>query len=389
VVKVILKKHEAERIEHFHPWVFDNEVKRIEGIFSPGDIVDVYSHDHHFLGRGYINPRSKILVRLLTRQEEEINRAFFERRLAAAWQSRLKLLPDTNSCRVVFGEADFLPALVVDKFADYLSIQTLALGIDKYKDVIASLLDEMLKPQGIYERNDAQVRTREGLAEQKGFLKGPFPTEIVIRENELKMLVDIDAGQKTGYFLDQRENRAAIRPYVQGARVLDAFSYTGGFALHAALYGACAVTAVDSSEPALDWLRRNADLNALGGKIACRTANVFDLLREYEQQGADFDVIILDPPAFAKSRAALATAYRGYKEINLRALKLLTPGGFLITCSCSHYMEEPLFLSMLSDAAADARRPLRIIEIRGQAKDHPLLSGFAESRYLKCVIAQA
>jgi len=387
MTKVILKKGEEERIQMGHPWVFDNEVKSIDGSFDPADIVDVYDFKNRFLGRGYINPKSKILIRILTRQQEEINKEFFRKRIIDAWEYRKKLV-DTSSCRVIFGEADLLPALIVDKFGDYLSIQTLSLGIEKYRDIIIELLDEILQPNGIYERNDVKIREKEGLKQQKGFIKGPFDTTVQIQENEVKMWVDIENGQKTGYFLDQRENRAALKPLVKDARVLDTFTHTGGFALHAAYYGAKEVTAVDISEHAVEYVKRNAELNGLQHKIKGVVGNVFDVLKDYQVNNEKFDVVILDPPAFCKNKSALEGAYRGYKEINLRAMKILNPGGFLVTCSCSHYMYPGLFMEMIQDAARDAKRIVRQVEFRTQAKDHPVLYGNDESMYLKCVILQ-
>lgn len=387
MAKVIMKKGEEERIQMGHPWVFDNEVKNIEGDFEPADIVDVYDFKNRFLGRGYINPKSKILVRIMTRQQEDINREFFRKRITEAWNYRKKMV-DTGSCRVIFGEADFLPALIVDKFGDYLSIQTLSLGIEKYKDMIVELLDEIIEPKGIYERNDVKIREKEGLEQKKGFIKGPFDTTVQIRENEVKMWVDIENGQKTGYFLDQRENRAAIKPLVKGARVLDTFTHTGGFALHAAYYGAREVTAVDISEHAVEYVKRNAELNGLQDRIKGVVGNVFDVLKEYQVKDEKFDVVILDPPAFCKTKSALEGAYRGYKEINLRGMKILNPGGFLVTCSCSHYMYPGLFMEMIQDAARDAKKLVRQVEFRTQAKDHPVLYGNDESMYLKCVILQ-
>jgi 23S rRNA (cytosine1962-C5)-methyltransferase len=387
MTKVTLKKGEEKRIQMGHPWVFDNEVKSIEGSYEPADIVDVHDFKGGFLGRGYINPKSKILVRILTRQQEEINREFFRKRISDAWEYRKKLV-DTNSCRVIFGEADLLPALIVDKFGDYLSIQTLALGIEKYKDMIIELLQEIVQPKGIFERNDVQIREKEGLEQKKGFLVGEFDPIVEIMENEIKMLVDIEGGQKTGHFLDQRENHAAIKPFVKDARVLDTFTHTGGFALHAAYYGAKEVTAVDISEHAIEFMKRNAELNGLQDKINGVVANVFDYLKECQVNNEKFDVVVLDPPAFCKTKSALEGAYRGYKEINLRGMKLVKPGGYLITCSCSHYMLPSLFEEMLLDAARDAKKIIRQVEFRTQAKDHPILMGSSESLYLKCYILQ-
>ncbi len=387
MAKIILKRGEEKDIQVGNQWVFDNEVEKIEGNYEPGDIVDVYSFKNNFLARGYINPKSKILVRLLTRQQEEIDKEFFRKKITTAWEYR-KMLGHTESCRVVFGEADLIPALIVDKFGDYLSIQTLSLGIEKYKDMIVDLLEEIIQPKGIYERNDVQLREKEGLEQKKGFLKGPFDTTVEILENQVKMLVDIENGQKTGYFLDQRENRAALKPFVKDAKVLDTFCHTGGFSMHAAYYGAKEVTAVDISEHAIEYVNRNAKLNGLEDKIKGITANVFDLLKEYQTQGEKFDVVILDPPAFCKTKSALEGAYRGYKEINLRGMKLVKPGGFLVTCSCSHYMYPEIFTKMLKEAAKDARKILRLVESRTQSKDHPIMFGSDESYYLKCMIVQ-
>lgn len=387
MTKVHLQKGKDKRVLEGHPWVYDNEIEKVDGEYENGDIVDVYNWKNSFIGRGYINDNSKIRIRILTRKQEDINRDFFKRKIEDAWNYRKRFV-DTSSCRVVFGEADFIPGLIVDKFEDYLSIQTLSLGIDKYKDIIVDVLDEVLSPKGIYERNDVQIRELEGLEQKKGFLKGPFDTKVQITENEIKMLVDIENGQKTGYFLDQRENRAALKPLVKGAKVLDTFTHTGGFALHAAYYGASEVTAVDISEHAVEYVAANAALNNMEGKIKVVQANVFDILKEYQQKGERFDVIILDPPAFCKSKSALQGAYRGYKEINLRAMKIINPGGFLVSCSCSHYMYPEIFQKMLLEAANDAKRTLRIIESRVQAKDHPIVSGYYESLYLKCVIMQ-
>ncbi|MDF2699458.1 MAG: SAM-dependent methyltransferase [Haloplasmataceae bacterium] len=388
MTKVILKLGIKKRVENGHPWVYKNEVETIDGDYLPGDIVEVYNHKQRFLGKGYINPNSLILVRIMTReQNEEINEEFFRRRIERAYNYRKKVV-DTSSCRVIFGEADELPGLIVDKFNEYLSIQTLTLGIDQYKELIVKLLVEIVKPKGIYERNDNSVRLLEGLEEHKGYLYGNFDTVTIINENEIKMYVDIDGGQKTGSFLDQRENHAAIKSLVKDASVLDCFTHTGGFALHAAFYGAKHVTAVDISEHALELAKKNAELNKLESKIDLVCANAFDLLKEYTDTHRQFDVVILDPPAFTKSAKKIESAYRGYKEINLRGMKLVKPGGFLITASCSHYMTKELFKEMLEESAKDAKKTIREVEIRFQAKDHPILWGYDESLYLKLFILQ-
>jgi len=386
MTQVYLKRGEENDIFAGHLWVYDNEVEHIEGAVIPGDIVDVLNFRGAFLGRGYINPRSKILVRIMSFDREEIDKAFLRRKIAAAFAFR-KTLGLKNSYRAVFGEADYLPGLTVDKFNDCFVIQTLALGIEKFKDDIVDIIRELENPRCIFERNDVPLREKEGMMQQKGVLYGEAPGLVEIEENGLRLLVDIENGQKTGYFLDQRENRAAIAPFVKGAEVLDCFCHTGGFALHAAKYGAKSVEAVDISSDALKLAAQNVELNGFTN-ISFKEANVFDLLKAYQIEKRSFDTVILDPPAFCKTKSALDGAYRGYKEINLRGMKLLRPGGFLITCSCSHFMTPDLFLKMLQESAFDVRRHARIIENRYQAKDHPIAVNADESLYLKCVIIQ-
>jgi 23S rRNA (cytosine1962-C5)-methyltransferase len=372
-----------------HPWVYATEVEAITGDFEPGDIVEVVDARGRFLGRGYINPASQILVRILTRdRSEEINRAFFTGRIKAALDYRTRVVHDTDSYRLIFAEADFLPALVVDKFGDYLAVQTLALGIDKYKDMIIDILEELLNPAGIYERNDAAVRELEGLPLKTGFLKGAFNPLVEINENGMVFQADLAAGQKTGYFLDQRENRMALKGIAEGARVLDCFCHTGSFSVYAAAYGAREVIGIDIAVPALALAEKNASRNGFGGLCAFRHANAFDELRALEKNKEKFDLIILDPPAFTKSKRALEGAVRGYKEINLRAMKILHPGGFLVTCTCSYHMTESRFLEVIMDAAQDAGRQLRLVELRRQSKDHPMLLAAAETFYLKCAVLQ-
>jgi len=385
-LKVLLKKGEEDRLLAGHLWVYQNEIQSISGE-KEDDIVSVYSLKGKFLGRGGYNPASKIAVRLLTRADEPVDRALFERRIKDAVALR-RVLGWPDACRLVFSDADLLPGLIVDKYGDYLVVQLLTLTMDRRREMIASILAETLGPKGILERDDAVVREKEGLSDIIQVLFGEIPSSVDIRENEALMRVDLFHGQKTGHYLDQRQNRAAIRPYVKDRRVLDAFCHTGGFSVHAALYGASDVTAVDASESALLSARMNFLLNGLQHcKTVC--ANVFDLLKEYEGAGETFDTIILDPPAFCKTKSAVAGAYRGYKEINLRALKLLSPGGFLITFSCSHHMTPELFYAMLLDAARDAGRQCRLIERRMQAADHPASLSSPESLYLKCAILQA
>ncbi|MCS7201509.1 MAG: class I SAM-dependent rRNA methyltransferase [Dictyoglomus sp.] len=385
--KVILKRNIHKKIVRGSPWIYDNEILKIEGKISPGDIVDIYDFSKSFLGKGYINPHSKIRVRVLSRKEEEIDKDFFKNRILQAWEYRKKLV-DTRSCRVVFAEADFIPGLIVDKFEDVLVIQTLSLGIDRFKETIVEVLDELFQPRGIYERNDVPVRELEGLPQTKGFLKGNFDTQVEIEENGLKIIVDIEKGQKTGYFLDQRENRLALRGLVDGAEVLDVFSYTGSFALHALKFGAEKVVVVDSSNFALELAKKNTEINGFSNKVEFIEENAFDLLRKFQKEGRFFDVVILDPPAFAKSQKDLENAIRGYKEINLRAMKIIRDGGFLITCSCSQHVTLEIFQNIIESAGYDANRILRLIDFRYQAKDHPILLSHPESLYLKCGIYQ-
>ena len=383
---VQLARNRQERVVAGHPWIFRGEVDRIQGEYEPGDIVTVVDSRGLFLGKGYINPRSQIIVRLMTRHDEPVDAAFIQRRIERAWNYRKRLLPDTTACRVVFGEADFLPGLIVDKFGEILVVQTLALGIDRWLPVIVDALDRLIEPRGIFERNDVPVRELEGLRQHKGYLRGQFDPRLIIEENGLKMMVDVENGQKTGYFLDQRDNRRAVRPYAPGARVLDCFCNVGGFALNAAAAGAREVIAVDASAEAITAARANAELNGLADKLSFMEGNAFDILRQLESAGERFDLIILDPPAFAKNKAALEGAVRGYKEINLRALHMIPEGGFLVTCSCSYHMTPDLFKAVVADAAMDARRRLRLVEERTQGVDHPIVVGYDESHYLKCLI---
>lgn len=383
---VHLARNRQPRVLEGHPWVFKGEVDRTTGKYEPGDIVTVVDHRGLFVGKGYVNPRSQILVRLLTNRDEPVDREFFTRRIARAWAHRQRLLPDTSACRVVFGEADFLPGLIVDRFGDILVLQSLSLGADQRLPELVEILQEVLEPRGIYERNDVPVRELEGLEQRVGVLRGEFDPRLTIEENGLKIAVDVALGQKTGYFLDQRENRRAVRPYAKGARVLDCFSNVGGFALNALAGGAREVLAVDASADALTALQLNAALNHMDGQVRVQQGNAFDVLRQLESAKEEFELIVLDPPAFAKNKASLEGAVRGYKEINLRALRMIPEGGFLVTCSCSYHMNPDLFKAVVADAARDARRRLRLIEERAQAVDHPIVVGYEESHYLKCHI---
>jgi 23S rRNA (cytosine1962-C5)-methyltransferase len=368
--------------------VYRTEILGINGRYEPGDVVDVVDFRGRFLGKGYVNPASQITIRMLTRRDERVDESFLRRRLEAACEYRRRTLDSRKSYRLVFGEADFLPGLIVDKFEDCLVVQTLALGIDRWKGVIASILEELVRPAGIYERNDAPVRDLEGLERRTGFLAGSFDTRIVIGENGLRFVVDVENGQKTGHFLDQVENRRAIVGLASGRRVLDCFCYTGGFAVHAAAGGAREVEGIDVSEWAVGVARENARLNGVGDICRFVAGNAFDELRARERSGERYDMIVLDPPAFAKSRASLEDAVRGYKEINLRAIRLLNPGGILVSCSCSRHLTEDLFFAVVQDALLDSGRAGRVVEKRTQGRDHPYLVVAPEGYYLKCLILE-
>ncbi len=383
------------RVLSGHPWVFDNEVQDILGNPAPGDVVDVMaggrSGPSRFVGRGYINQNSKILVRLMTRQKTQpVDDDLIAGRLRRAWDYRRRLGwggPE-DGCRVVFAEADFLPGLIVDKFGPVAVVQTLAYGLDRHKDFIFHKVREITGVSAVVERNDAPVRELEGLSQTKGVVFGETGRYVRMVENGLSFTVDVLEGQKTGYFLDQKENRRALLPYAAGADVLDAFCYTGSFTVHAAAGGAKSVLALDVSEDAVALARENVAANNFSGVCAFETGNAFDRLRELAKEGRTFDLVILDPPAFARSRHALEGAIAGYKEINLRAMKLLRPGGFLVSCSCSQHVGERLFLEMLASAAADSRRTVRLLEMRSQAHDHPTLIVAPEGRYLKFMVLQ-
>ncbi|HEX7905226.1 MAG TPA: class I SAM-dependent rRNA methyltransferase [Chitinophagaceae bacterium] len=386
--KVYLNKRISHRIVNGHPWIFNNEVDKIEGEVKGGETVEVFTHDKKFVGKGYINPKSQIVVRLLTRNKNvEINEQFFHDRIAECWAYRKKLGYIEN-CRLVFGEADSLPQLIIDKFNDYFVIQTLALGIDSWKPSIVKALTEIFNPKGIYERNDVPVRELEGLPQQKGFLSAPFDTKIIIRENGLKFYVDIENGQKTGYFLDQQDNRRAIQHIVKDADVLGAFTYTGTFEIHAAHYGARSVLGLDISDNAVQQANKNAALNNLDKICRFETANAFDVLKQWGKEGRQYDVVMLDPPAFTKSRETLQKAITGYKEINLRGMKLVKSGGFLVTSSCTNLVNAEMFLQIIEMAAKDARRKLRQVIFQVQASDHPVIWHMENTQYLKFLIVQ-
>jgi 23S rRNA (cytosine1962-C5)-methyltransferase len=388
MAKFFLRKKIGDRVVNGHPWIFGNELGDSEGAAEPGDVVEVYSYNGSFVGKGYINPASQIRIRLLTRNKSEvIDDQFFFNRINEAWEYR-KLLGYVENCRLVFGEADQLPALIIDKFNDYFVIQTLALGIEKWKDAIVAALQKIFKPKGIYERNDVPVRTLEGMPQIKGFLSEPFDTNIILNENGLKFHVDIENGQKTGYFLDQQDNRRAIAHVVKDADVLEAFCYTGTFSLHAAKYGAKSTLGLDISENAVTVARENAILNGYEAICKFETLNAFDVLKQWAKDGKRYDTVMLDPPAFTKSRENIQNAVAGYKEINLRAMKLIRPGGFLVTASCTNLVIPEMFLDTIGQAAKDAKRTIRQVEWRTQASDHPIIWSIPSTQYLKFLIVQ-
>lgn len=390
---VTLKKGEGRMLKSGGLWIFDNEIASILGSFEDGDIVAVHDFDGYGLGKGFINRNSKIRVRMMTRnRHQEIDEAFLRMRVQEAWDYRKKV-SDTGSCRVIFGEADFLPGLVVDKFSDVLVVQSLALGIDRLKDQIVEMLKEVLaadgiKIRGVYERSDAKVRRQEGMELYKGFIGEPFDTDVEIEENGVRYMVDVKDGQKTGFFLDQKYNRKAIQRLCKDAKVLDCFTHTGSFALNAGYGGAKEVTGVDASELAVEQATLNSKLNGMQDRVKFICRDVFELLPELEEKGEKFDVVILDPPAFTKSRNSVKNAVKGYREINLRAMKLVRDGGFLATCSCSHFMTYELFTQTIHQAARNVHKRLRQVEYRTQAPDHPILWAAEESYYLKFYVFQ-
>ena len=383
-----LKPGKEKRVYTLHPWIFKSDIDEVDDLCLPGDTVSILSSKGRFLAKGYYNPNSQIALRVMTYHEDEsVDRDMIFRRIHDAVEYR-RTFADLKSCRLVFAESDRLPALIVDAFDDVLVLQCLALGMERYKnDIVDALVDEM-HPRGIWERNDVPVRRLEGLEQCTGLLYGEVPDRIMMTENGVKFWVDVKEGQKTGFFLDQKENRAAIAPFVKGMKVLDCFTHTGSFALHAGYYGAAEVTGVDISEYACAFATENAVLNKLEDRVRFITANAFDLLSDQSRKGEKYDVIILDPPAFTKSRNAVDSALRGYKEINLRAMKMIRTGGYLVTCSCSQHVIPEMFRIMVKDAAKDARVLLRQVEFRSQGKDHPILPYAPETEYLKCGIYQ-
>ncbi len=389
----VLKKGEGRVIKAGGMWIYDNEIARIDGTFINGDIIEVHDFDGYFMGYGFINMHSKIRIRLMARKKEhEINDTFLERRVRNAWDYR-RTVCDTGCCRVIFGEADFLPGLVVDKFSDVLVVESLALGIDRLKPKILDILvrvmaEDGIQIRGIYERSDAKVREQEGMERYKGFIGEPFDTQVEIEENGVKYMVDIEDGQKTGFFLDQKYNRLAIQRLCRGKKVLDCFTHTGSFALNAVAAGAADVLGVDASELGCRQAEANARLNGFEDRVSFRCADVFELLPELERLGERYDVVILDPPAFTKSRSSVKNAVKGYREINLRGMKLIKDGGYLATCSCSHFMDQELFAKTIREAARGAHKRLRQVEFRTQACDHPILWAADQSYYLKFYIFQ-
>ena len=390
---ITLKKGEGRTVKGGGLWIYDNEIDRITGDFEEGDMVRVEDFDGYPMGQGFINTRSKITVRMMTRKKDAVvDRDFIEMRVRNAWNYR-KDTVDTSSCRVIFGEADFLPGIVVDKFSGVLVVESLALGIDRWKPVILDCLKEVLAEDGIqirgvYERSDARVRLQEGMERYKGFVGDAFDTKVEIVENGVRYMVDVRDGQKTGFFLDQKYNRQAVGRLCKGKKVLDCFTHTGSFALNAGINGAVSVLGVDASQLGVEQARENARLNGLEDRVRFVCGDVFEFLPKLESEGELFDVVILDPPAFTKSRNAVKQAVKGYREINLRGMKLVRDGGFLATCSCSHFMEPELFTKTIREAASGVHRRLRQVEYRTQAADHPILWAADESYYLKFYVFQ-
>ena len=390
---VTLKKGEGRTIKAGGAWIFDNEIDTITGRFKNGEVVTVHDFDGYPMGKGFINQNSKIRIRMMTRKpDQEIDEAFLKMRVKNAWESR-KTTVDTSSCRIIFGEADFLPGLVIDKYEDVLVVECLALGMEQFKEIIVNFLKEILaedgiKIRGVYERSDANERTKEGLSKVKGFIGDAFDTNVEIVENGVHYMVDVANGQKTGFFLDQKYNRLAMQRICKGKKVLDCFTHMGTFALNAGIAGAADVTGLDISEYAVSQAEANARLNHLENTVHFRQANVLDELPKLAQAGEKYDVVILDPPAFTKSREATKNAIKGYREINMKGLKLVKDGGYLATCSCSHFMTQDLLAKTVKEAAKATHKRLRQVEFRTQAPDHPILWAADESYYLKFYIFQ-
>lgn len=382
--QVYLKPGKEKRVYSGHPWIFLSDIDHADKNVHPGDTVSVCTKQGRFLAKAVYNPRSQIALRILSLFDEPVDEAFIRNRVHRAVDYRRKFA-DLQSCRLIHAEADGLPAIVVDSFGPVLSLQCLSFGMSKYQEIIVDALAEELSPLGIYERNDVPIRRLEGMEQSTGVLYGEVPDQVEISENGIRMNVDVKRGQKTGYFLDQKENRAAIAPFVKDMKVLDCFTHTGSFALHAAHFGSREVIGVDISDFACDCARENARLNRLEN-ISFQAANAFDLLRNESESGERYDVIILDPPAFAKSKANVVSASKGYKEINLRAMKMIPDGGYLVSCSCSQHILSAMFKEIILQAALDARISLMQVEFRSQGRDHPTLPSAPETQYLKCGI---
>lgn len=390
MLKIILGKGEDRRIRSGHPWVFSNEIRGLEGDSQPGCAAEIYDAGGGFVGAGYYNPRSLIAARLLSRERTDIDvTAFFRERLEKALACRRELYPEMTTYRLVHGEGDFLPGLVVDRYGDHLAVQFLTCGMDVRREFVTTALVELLAPKGIIARNDVAVRGLEGLPETVELLYGEIPEMIEMEEHGLRFRVNLREGQKTGHFLDQKENHRLLERLAFSREVLDCFSYSGSWGVHAAAYGASRTTCLDISERAIALARENGELNGVAERMAFEAVDVFDRLRSLKTEGRSFDVIVLDPPAFVKSRKALKEAEKGYLTINRRAMELLKPGGHLITCSCSYHMGRELFHDLLKTAAFQARREMRLVEVRSQAPDHPVLLAVPETEYLKCFVLQA
>lgn len=386
--KFYLHSGKNGKAEGGRPWIYIDEINEYDGEYENGDIVEVYNHKNYFIGKGYINDKSKLTIRIMSRdKDEEIDTEFFKRKFKSAWDYR-KTVIDTSSCRFIFGEADLLPGLTIDKYEDYYVVQISTLGMDQYRSTIVDILVNEYAAKGIYERSDIKTREIEGLEQKKGFLTEEFDTNILITENGVKYIVDLENGQKTGFFLDQKENRAAIHRVCKDKDVLDCFTHTGSFALNAGIAGAKSVLGVDVSAHAIECATKNAELNNLQDRVKFEVHNAFDVLSAWSKEGREFDVVILDPPAFTKSRSTVSGAKRGYKEINLRGLSMVKSGGYFITCSCSHYMSEELLKTTINEAAHDAHKILRQVEFRTQSADHPILWNADESYYLKFFVFQ-
>jgi 23S rRNA (cytosine1962-C5)-methyltransferase len=386
--RVRLRRNRQRRAESGHHWIYEGEIDAVLGSPGAGDVVDVLSARGQFIGRGFFNPHSKIRARVLTHRDELLDRAFFARRIQSAVALRRRVVADATAYRVVFGDGDRLSGLIVDRYGDLLVLQSLSAGIDARQAELVEVLIEHTGATAAYERNDGRTRGLEGLSMRRGRVYGAAPTQVEIREGRARFLVDVERGQKTGWFCDQRENRLAAGSLAGGAEVLDVFCHTGGFGIHALAGGATSVLGIDGSGDAVAAARANAALNGFEGRAEYREADAFDELRRLYAQGRQFDMVILDPPAFARSKEAVGQALAGYKDINLSALGLVRPDGFLVSCSCTWHVDESMLWSAILEAARDARRELRLIEFRSQARDHPMLASMPETRYLKCFIIQ-